>query len=448
MPPFPMGPSAAMRSAPCACGSRRAFRACCERWNTGLQRVLSRVAAFVEQPELRDIRSAAATTYPYTEESPAFWEWFLCDYAPPRRAGSVLASYADAEGDASVEEQAALRAVLFTPARPYQAIEAARSSGLVLKDVLSGSEATLGLPFVPAGTIPSDVVVSRAVPIGRFRRPLICWLVFPPSVQTDLVAYLRGAYRLLQTGRHVAIDDFADMHGDLYHAFLAQPGREARVLATARLEPWAPAQVQYACSSVRRASAALDREPALERQLEDADADRRYVWWGGPAGSTGTVALRADVISASANTRRDLVQIRQLLETGLKGLITFIAEGPAPPDVPSASDGQRPAGRAFLDRMLANWPDLELPALDGHSPRAACATTRGQHAVVRLLVDLERDLAHQKRIGRAWVDPSGLWETLGLTRPPIIQDSPPARPTSIPLASRRARLPRRGRPRS
>ncbi len=408
--------------------------------------MLSHVAAFADEPGMQHTRSAAAAAYPYAEDSPAFWEWFLCDYAAAGHAGSVLASYADAATDMSVEEQVALQAALFTPVRPYQAIEAVPSSGLVVKDLLSGAELRLGSFVVPENTIQSDVIVSRAVPVGRFRRSLICWLAFPPSVQTDLMAYLRGAYRLLQAGRHVAIDDFADMHVDLYHAFLAQPGRDGRVMASARLEPWAPAQVTYTCTAHARAAAALDREATVERQSDTPEGGRRYAWRGGPAGSAGTILLTYDAVSADANTHADLLQIRQLLEDALKGFIAFREEHATECAVPRASSG-RPAGRAFLERMLASWPDRESPELSDQTPRAACATKRGQDSVIHLLLDLERDLARQKRIGRAWVDPSDLWETLGLARP-TSHRNPPSAPTAPAPRPRRPRMPRRGRPRT
>ena len=448
MLPFERGITARFRSGSCACGSRRPFASCCLRWHAGLDRVLARLAAFAEQPEIRLIQQRAAAEFgAHAEDSPAFWEWCLCDYEAAELRGSVLGWYADLETDLSLEEQTALTAALFTPLRPYEVLEAPASAVLVVKDLLSGSELSVGPLGIPGGIIRSDVVVARPVSIGQLRRPLVCWLAFPPGTHTDLLAYIRGAYQMLHTGRHLALEDFADGNATLYHAFGSEQGRGVRILPTARMEPWAPASLMYRCTAAARIQAALDRQPALERS-HDPGAEGRVYRWDGPAGSMGgTIVLNDDTLTASADTRTDRARIRDLLETCLRGMTDFVAERPVAGGPPSPGRISPPAGHLFLERVLTTWPDRVAPELNGQTPREACATQRGQEAVVRLLLNLERDLARQKRLGRAWADAGEIWERLGLTRPPILrnQQSPP-RAVVPPRRARRSGPQRRGKP--
>jgi hypothetical protein len=130
-----------------------------------------------------------------------------------------------------------------------------------------------------------------------------------------------------------------------------------------------------------------------------------------------TLCLDTEGIQASAETREDLDTIKEFLETSLRGLIQpagtpkDLAAAP-PPD--AAETKQDPAGTAFLRRVMARWSDTPLSALGDQSPREACGSPAGREAVAHLLVGLERDMARQKRIGRAWGEVEPLWEALAL----------------------------------
>jgi hypothetical protein len=67
--------------------------------------------------------------------------------------------------------------------------------------------------------------------------------------------------------------------------------------------------------------------------------------------------------------------------------------------------------------MLDCWVDLPWAALSERTPREACQTQAGRVEAARALVGIERDMARQKRLGRAWAEVEPLWERLNLTRP-------------------------------
>jgi hypothetical protein len=235
-----------------------------------------------------------------------------------------------------------------------------------------------------------------------------------------MLAYLRATYRMARPGRHLSIEDFLDGGAHLYHQFFLDRGKEleGRAHRTCRWIAFAAGRAVYSGQETVRIRAALDRQPELERAEED-EYGVRYVWIDSTHGlPRGTVLLGHDEVQMTAETREDLETIKRFLESCLRGLIQLTMEqqdSPAEMPLPDTSIG--PPGAAFLRRVVARWPETPTPVLGDRSPREACRSHTGQAEVARLLLDLERDLTRQKRIGRAWVEVGMLWEALGL--PPI-----------------------------
>jgi hypothetical protein len=290
-----------------------------------------------------------------------------------------------------------------------------------VKDLLAGSECLMGPLGLPDGVIRSDICVGRIVPLGRLRRPGLSLLRLPPGSQAEMLAYLRATYRMARPGRHLSIEDFLDGGAHLYHQFFLDRGRElgGRAHRTCRWIAFAVGRAVYSGPETVRIRAALDRQPELERTGAD-EHGVRYVWIDSTQGlPRGTVLLGHDDVQTTADTREDLEKIKRFLESCLRGLIQLTMEqqdSPAEMSLPDASIGS--TGAAFLRRVVAGWPETPTPVLGDRSPREACRSRTGQEEVTRLLLDLERDLARQKRIGRPWVETGMLWDALGL--PPIV----------------------------
>jgi hypothetical protein len=292
-----------------------------------------------------------------------------------------------------------------------------------VKDLLGGAEDVLGPLGLPDGLIRSDVCVGRLLPVGRLRRPGVGLLRFPPGSQGELLAYLRAAYGLSRPGRHVALEDYVDGATHLYHHFFLERGRDlgARAHRTCRWSPLAPGHVVYRGTEAARIRAALARQAALEL-VEDAEAGLRYVWVDQTLGvAVGTVVWRLDHLEASAETEEDLAQLTDFLEACLRGLVQRVPRDATPAAgwvsqvAPRAESG--PAGTTFIHRMLERWADAPLAALSGRTPREACGSQTGRDEATRVLLRLERDMARQKRLGRAWRDVGPLWEQLHLAAP-------------------------------
>ena len=71
---------------------------------------------------------------------------------------------------------------------------------------------------------------------------------------------------------------------------------------------------------------------------------------------------------------------------------------------------------AYLDQRDRAWLDLEVPALDGATPRAAAMNRRLRPRLVELLVDIENRQARLALQGQGR-DTTWMWDELGLKRP-------------------------------
>jgi hypothetical protein len=355
-----------------------------------------------------------------------FIEWFLHDYVAPKRTGSLLAEFADAVDGQSAREEQLLFAMLVTPIRAFEIAEPPGPRGVAVKDLLTGSEWVLGPLGVPEGLIRSDVCVGRLLPVGRLGRPGISLLRLPPGSQGELLAYLRATYRLAQAGRHVSLEDYADGAGHLYHHFFLDRGRElgGRAHRTCRWAPFIDGQLRYRGEETARIRAALNRHPELER-VEEREDGARYLWLDRLHGVTGgTVRIRGGEIQACVETEEDLVRLDGVLESCLRGLVRREAVDAAltAAVVPASPARQRvgPAGAAFIRVFLERWPEIPSPTLSDETPREACRSTAGREAVIQLLLGIERTMARQKRLDRAWGEIGPLWERLSLS-PPSLQ---------------------------
>jgi hypothetical protein len=420
------------RRGPCPCERGAPLAACCLPWEEAFQRLAARLIRHGEGLSLRPQYIRAAAVFWNTEpprRPPAhgvfggrlhFLEWLLHEYEPSRQSGSPLARFADEASGLAPEEEALLLALLLAPMRLYEVTEPRGWRGVVLRDVLAGTEQTLGPLALRVTPIRSDLLIARLLPVGRLLRPGLSMLQLPGTAREELLAYLRTAYRLTQTGRHVAFEDFLDGSTYLYHHFhlLRGRGMGGRVEATTRPFAFAPREVVYRGLDAPRIRAVLDRQPDLEPGPGPA-GERSYAWIDRASGCVrGSLELSPRSLRVRADTGEDATEIRRHAEEWLRGLLVGEPTEDGPPAAsewePPGEAEREPAGRRFLRRMLGRWTDAPHPALGDRSPQAACGSRRGREQVETLVAALERDLARCKRQGRAWADVAGVREVLGL----------------------------------
>jgi hypothetical protein len=416
-------------------------------WEEAFARLGSRLAAFAGAEDVRQCAARAAETFwgagaiaapPRRRgagSEACFTEWLLFDYIPPHRTGTLLGEFADSAAGMEAREAWLLLALLLVPARAFEVTDTSGPGGVMVKDLLAGSEGVVGPFGLPEGLIRSDVCVGRVLSVGRFRRVGYSLLKLSGGGRGDLLAYLRAAYGLARPGRHVSLEDYTDTAAHLYHHYFLERGRavEGRPHRTCRWTPYQAGRVEYRGLDAARIRAALGRQSALE-MAGQTDGGMRFLWIDGARGVTlGAVMLRGDELHAFAETADDLDQLSGYLEAFLRGLIRRIRRVVDDEPTPQAAVTRSAVapGTAFVHRLLAAWADTPSPALSGQTPRTACLSLAGRNAVTGLLVDLDRDMARQRRLGRAWGDVGPLWEALHM--------APPAPSPAVGASEARAR---------
>lgn len=398
-------------------------------WEEALRRLASRLLAFAQSSPARRKEARARALFWNAEEAPSparldaaghlrFLEWFLHDYVSPRDESPVLGAFADqAPGLSSMEEQLLLT-MLLTPVRAFEVVEVREPRGVAVKDLLAGGECVMGPLGLPLHLIHSDIAVCRLLSVGRLKRPGIGLLRLPARGRAEMLAYLRTVYRLSRVGRHISLEDFLDQSPHLYHHFNLLRGEDlgAEAQGTIRVTPFAPGWARLRGADAGRIRAVLERQPALE-WLDDGEAGMRYAWVDLQSGvARAELALNVNEILVRADTREDLAQACALLLTSLRGLVEPAGAGDLEASVGGGEESApaRPWGASFLTRMLGRWAETPSPLLRNRAPRELCKSPARRQEVAALLVGLERDLARQKRLGRAWVDTTPLREQLGI----------------------------------
>ncbi len=447
-------------SAACPCGNVSAAAECCLPWEEAFWRLAARLAAFAGTDSVRALAGQAAEVFWGTEASggsprrrsagseACFTEWFLLDYAVPGCSDTLLGEFADGETALGPRETPLLLSLLLAPMRAFEVTEMLGPSGAMMKDLLTGSETAVGPFGLPDGLIRSDICIGRVVSVGRFRRVGLGLLRFRSAGRGELLAYLRAAYGLSRLGRHVSLEDYADGAAHLYHHFFLERGRllDGRAHRTCRWVPFRAETLRYRCLDPTRIRAALDRQSALEKVGENG-GECRFLWRDRVHGvGLGTIVLRGGELDVHTDTVEDLTRLSEFLDSCLRGLVRRIASDIdlVPPSTRHAEVERLKgvAGMPYLQRTLAGWVDTPSPALLGQTPRAACLSPEGRSQVTELLVDLDRSMVRQKRLGKAWADTGALWEELRLSPPSPVQGVS-ANDAPLPRVRERVRVVRR-----
>jgi hypothetical protein len=355
-----------------------------------------------------------------------FLEWLLQDHEPAPGGGTLLGGFADQTTDLAWHEEQLLLDLLLAPLRAYEVTEQIGAGALVTRDVLTGAEGRTGTVGLSGACIRSDLLVCRQVAVGGVRRPGLSLLRLPGASREELMAYLRTAYQMGRSGRHVSLEDYLDGSAHLYHHFYQTRGRRMGGAAHATVpgHAYAPAGVRYRAYGDSRVRAALARQPALEPAASGDEG--RLAWLDlGRGIARAWVTVFPGAVEVAADTPETLGDARRFLENALGGLIDVPGEAwesPAPPD---GAAGRGVRGRAFLERVLGAWADTPTVLLGGRIPREAARTPAGRSDVAAALLLLERDLARQKRLHRAWVDLTPVRDALDL--PAALPDPPATR---------------------
>jgi hypothetical protein len=171
-------------------------------------------------------------------------------------------------------------------------------------------------------------------------------------------------------------------------------------------------------------------------EIFEDDEGKHYTWLRGPAGEEGRRVLGtmkvegAEMVFESNSKQRHERGKRLLAELAGPALKHLRDEFTTQREMkrralnePRAAEPVRdeipPEVRhklitEYLEQHAAKWPDMELPALGGQTPRQAVKSAAGRLKVSTLLRDFENAEEHKRRPGEPFYEVARLRAELGL----------------------------------
>jgi len=281
-----------------------------------------------------------------------------------------------------------------------------------------------------------DLIGARLLtrPDGRTVIDSDLW-PYHPGAKAQLIAGLEREHAALRRVRgDVPAEVFLKSSAHVFAHVFARNHFEPEnpELTTFDGEPVEPTRLLFEVHDLR----ALRRRLAACRDL-DPSGDHEFVW-----GQTkddvsyglGWVELptldRRELV-ATAMSRAHARELRAVLERAGRTALAWrsertftIAEWAQQGGALRAPTASAPRhvddslARALEERHYRDWPDVSLPALDGHTPRAAAQDEALRPRVVEVLKSLEHSQRRRARSGGpAPLDLTDLWRTLGLEPP-------------------------------
>ncbi len=441
------------RNDPCPCGSGKKFKHCClarPQAATGITpqdraEALAALVRYSRRDEFADavaiatlrwadqydddVRDALASILEFETSTNAFFEWLSFDLRlddDRTVAALFLDSRAWAISPRAVEH---IRLMQDTHLRAYQVRDVTRDAGLVVRDLWSKEEFFVTERRGSTQLVRWDILVARVKMQSDGSRQFEGTLMaLPPAAAQPLRKALKAEHKWF-SGRYPdqPLEAFFKHAGPIFHDFwydhatLPPPD-----LHTTEGDPVTLSELVFDVPMAGHALARLLGQPDFEpgepgsaAWLEEGPAPRRIL---------AEVRCDQGTLTAIAFSCERAERARARLEQEFGPLVLRHERHESPDlDAPIAPPGSAgPEGTIALDQVpeLAQWMaqrdrewlDLEIPALDGSTPREAAKDRRLRVRLRDLLIDMENREARMAGSGQGR-DLTWMWKELGLRRP-------------------------------
>jgi hypothetical protein len=443
------------RNDPCPCGSGKKFKHCHlvrAQPTTGItpqdrDAAFDALARYAERDEFLDAVDHAILVWmgrsphgdvdetfediaDHETSFQAFWDWLYFD--APLATGGTIASVFLQRRARSLHPRAEdyIRLMSSTHLRLYQVREARPGEGLLLRDLWTNDDLFVVERSGSHQVVMWDTLVARVhVHADGTRQLEGCSLLLPPAAAEPLARMVKAEYRRQQRSvPDLTIGDFFKLvapvfHQEWYDLVAMAPPLDLRTTDGDALTASALVfDVPRAGDALVTLLGAPDFEPG-----ESGEA----IWFdltSDPPRLLGGVRVDRGTLTLQTLSRERAARGRARMED-LLGPLRLVREehraAGSPPDadfdgVDSRADviaiNDVPELAAYLEQQDRAWLDLEIPALDGATPRAAAQSRRLRPRLVELLVDIENRQARMALGGRGR-DVAWMWSELGLKRP-------------------------------
>ncbi len=323
-----------------------------------------------------------------------------------------------------------LESCLESPLSFHRVEDVERGKGLVLRDLVTGSERRIAERRVTESVQAGDILFAQLVQAGGLWLIECCSpLAFPPISQIRIAQECRGIVGRRKSAAFPLREYDLEML-EIYHAVsepLLNPGLPT--LQNTDGEPVSMRKVVFEIKSPERTFAALrhldPREDAELARLQRRDTQGRLLEAGlrwieaskNPRGamsekvaaflSIGASRLVAEVNSEARERRlRDIVEKAlgakaRYRATEIQSVERLLAQEGATARAPSGPESQEvidsPEVRALVNEHMSRhyeaWVNERIPALGNRTPLQAVKSRAGREAVEALVTQIERDAA-------------------------------------------------------
>lgn len=444
------------RNDPCRCGSGKKYKHCCltrAQAATGItpadrDEVSAALARYTRRPEWDDVVANAALMWmgedPDSDPEDAiddilaldtsrdtFFDWLFYDL-PLEDRRTVADTFLDRHAR-SLNPRALdyLRLMQGTCLRAWQVRSVQPGVGMTLRDLWSNDEVTVAERTASRQVVIWDVLVARVARHVDGTNQLEGSAMLLPATAAPVIAKgLKAEHRRLRRRMPDVPDTFFfKVKAPFFHILWDQlvAGAEPPDLQTTEGDALSFSELEFAVPGAGDAFAALLREADFE-----VDEGGEAVWTEeGPQGRRvlGSVSCTKGTLALRTLSRERAARARLRLEEVL-GPLRLRREEHREPDltrpddlsVPPAGPDEQPSLddipelAAYRDRLDREWLELEVPALDGQTPRQAAKDRRLRPRLRNLLIDIENREARMAAPNPAR-DLTWMWKELGVKRP-------------------------------
>jgi hypothetical protein len=380
-------------------------------------------------------------TSPY---APLFLSWYVYDWLPdppdtevPEHAWETTAAraYLQHKGARlSALRREYMEACMAAPFSFHEVLQCEPGRGFRLRDVLTGTEAEVLERSGSEGVEPGELLYAKIVPVEGVALMEACApVLIPPQEKIQLIEFRRkisAASALSAAGLRENDIELRTVLLPMMDRLLnprppavANTDGDPLEFHTLRFDLPDPTAAVTQLRDLAAGVEEEDFESGIERDAAGRVVRADISWLRAGPGTAmentvlGRIKVEAGRLSAEVNSAKRAAALRALLDRRLPGARVLpsvvqsshalveeaharaLAGGPLPPDPEQerlmAMPEVQAALRETLRRHYRSWPDEQLPALGGRTPRQAVQDADGRETVQALLRQFERDMKRQ-----------------------------------------------------
>jgi len=447
------------RNDPCPCGSGRKYKRCCIGSNgesqlyTADERVsaLQKMEDFVDQGGWKGYEIEAMDIFwdnleekhPQLDEyvhlmSKSMFDFWFCFDLKTDDDQPLFQYFIDDVPILTKGEQSFLKIAGRSCVRLYEAVKVIPGKSITLKDLINGQVTQVREISGSQSMQRHEILAARIMPVGASGRPEMDGglFLFPRMQREQIVNKVKAMYAEFKQGPPGTADlDFYKQMPPVFHQMWLTPFiNPIPDMVTRGGQKMIITQVYFDVTDPDALKAVLDTKKDLERETEEL----KWTWLSKPKdgrkGIYGFFRMDGQRLILETSSKewgekgkakikriaKDLALYKITKYSSMKGLLEEFNSGKSEPD--HSFRDLSPADREKLDQALKEeqkkyykkWLDLDIPMLDGHTPRQAARSPALKPRIIEMLKDLEHQYEAELTRGKPGFDPSWMWEELAL----------------------------------